>query len=100
MIIYEIESLSSAPINGPYDGLKIATGTVISPSVDHASLLGKQVQVVDHSGMLDQTDIGTTSQAFWAVAQSLAPGAKPNELTPSHWYALPRGHRRRVNESA
>lgn len=94
MIIYRIESISTAPIDGPYDGLKIATGTVLSPSVDHACLLGKQVQIVDHSGVLDQTDIGSTGLAFWGVTQSLAPGAKPKELTPDHWLAMPRGRRR------
>ena len=99
MVIYRIESISQAPSDGPYAGLNMATGVVVVAAEDIQEALGRQVQVVDHAGCLSVADIGTDSNAWWGVSQSLAPDAKPNELTPCHWLAMPRGRRRRVSNA-
>lgn len=99
MVIYRIESFSQAPSDGPYAGLNIATGVVVVAATDIQEALGRKIQVVDHAGCLRAADIGAKSQAWWGVTLSLAPGAKPKELTPNHWLAMPRGNKRRVSNA-
>lgn len=94
-IEYTINSLRTAsagiPSEAPYTGLIIATVTITGHSVEDSTIIGDEVDVVDHSGCvfdLPEADlVGVWGWASERVFDSLDPGAYPGELTPLHWSA-------------
>jgi hypothetical protein len=90
-IEYTIDSLETAGTDSPYNGLIVATATVILAPCDRASLIGEEVEVVDHSGCIfdlpEEDLIGVHGWATEGVALSLASGAGEDDITPCHWSA-------------
>ena len=78
---------------GPYAGLKAASAIVHGAPCNRASLIGEEIEVVDHSGgLFDEagTMEGYTGWASEMVFLSLESGAECDDLTPCHWAAINR----------
>ena len=90
-IMYSIDSTTTHGSASPYNGLVVATVTVIVAPCDRSELIDTQVEVVDHSGCLFDEPandlVGRIGWAFEGIAKSRASGAAPGELTPCHWAA-------------
>ena len=93
-IEYTIDSVRVATSGGadaPYTGLNIATVTVVAAPCNLSSLIGTQVDVVDHSQCIFDLDPEDLENVHgWAsekIALSLDPEAEEGELTPCHWSA-------------
>lgn len=92
-IEFEIISIETAT-EGDYFGLKVATVEVRGAPCNRSSLIGTEVDVVDHAECifdLPEVDlVGVRGWAFEGVYASLDPEAAPGTLTPCHWAALNR----------
>lgn len=93
-IEYKIVSTRVATDTGAesiYEGLTIATVTVILATPDKTDLIGTQVEVVDHSECVFDLSsaelVDVWGWASWRVAESLDPDDSPGTLTPAHWSA-------------
>jgi len=94
MIQYIIDSVRTATSQGddaPYTGLKIATVTIKVTSCGIESLIGTQVDVVDHSQCIFDLE-PEQLEGIWGwgskgIAESRDPEAEEDELTPCHWVA-------------
>jgi hypothetical protein len=84
-------SIETAGTSSPYNGLVIATITVVVAPCDRPELIGTDVEVVDHSEcVFDLTEEQLSGVWVWAsekIAESLAVGADLGTLTPCHWSA-------------
>lgn len=94
---FTIDSIRTAGDTGddaPYNGLEIATVTVVTAPCDRSSLIGTTVDVVDHSGCIFDVAVSELEINFgWAeeqIAESRASSASPGDLTPCHWAAINR----------
>jgi hypothetical protein len=76
---------------GQYTGKDIATIEVEVTSCGLASLIGEEIEVVDHSGcVFDHTEEELMGVWVWAsegVALSTDAEADPGDLTDCHWVA-------------
>lgn len=86
MIVFKIDHIRTAPPDSPFNGLCIATATVISAKEFATDLIGTQIEVVDHSdqayGTFAPGSIGAACLSIWS---SRAIGAHEGEPTPGHW---------------
>lgn len=87
IISYVIASVTTAT-TGPYTGLKIATVNIkVAPL---PSLIGEDVEVVDHDGCyfdIAEDLAGYSGQASEGYAWSLDAEADCETVTPKHWFA-------------
>ena len=90
-IEFLINSVSVAPTDSPYNGLSVATVTIVTAPCDRPTLIATTVDVVDHSGCvfdLEEADlIGLWGWATERVAYSLKVGEESDTVTPCHWAA-------------
>lgn len=89
-IFFEVDSAATAGTGSPYNGNMILTVTIIVAPCDQPSLIGTSVDVVDWSTCLANAEttaavVNREGWAFRGIAQSLASGASPGDLTPCHW---------------
>lgn len=89
-----LKALRTAGNTGPdakYTGLNIGTVEIAGAACAQSSLIGTQVDVVDHSGcVFDHPFVDLDDVWVWASEQvfaSLDAGAPENTLTPCHWVA-------------
>lgn len=94
IIGYEIVSISTAGTSSPYNGLVIASVTIVTAPCDRGDIVGDTVDVVDHSGCIfDQSQADLVDVFGWAeeaIAKDLSVGAGANDLSPCHWSAINR----------
>ena len=94
----EIQSIriASAAVEdeAPYTGLTIAAALVLGTASGRQSLIGTEVDVVDHAGcILNLTEDELLDVHLWAwemIFESLDPAADPGDLTPLHWSTVNR----------
>lgn len=91
-ILYTIDEVETAAGDSPYNGLKVATVTIIIAPCDRTELIDTQVDVVDWLECLfnenNEDLVGRKGTAFEGIGESRRdPSYGPAGLTPCHWVA-------------
>ena len=90
-IEYTILSVTTAGANSPYNGLNVASVTIVVAPCSKPGLIGTSADVVDHSGCLFNEDftglVGRYGWAHWGIAADLSSTASPGDKSPCHWCA-------------
>jgi hypothetical protein len=91
VIEYKIVSTSTKS-SGPYTGLKAAQVIVHGAPCGRSSLIGQEIEVIDHSdNLFDETSmVDYTGWASEMVFLSLDTEDDCGTLTPCHWAAINR----------
>ena len=90
-ILFKITSATTEGPSSPYNGLTVATATVLAATCGRADLIDATVQVVDQSGCLFNEPladlVNRVGWAFEGIAKDKSTGAAPDDLAPCHWIA-------------